>query len=154
MAANKLTVCYEEDFNLWTEQTVELLRARRFEELDIDNLIDELESMSKRDKREFLSKLKLILMHLLKWNYQPSQLSTSSETTIQNNREEIAQILQDSPSLKSYPETVLAQAYASARKNAASETGLLIDAFPENCPFAIAEIINEDFLPAEIVDNS
>jgi len=51
----------EEDFNLWTEQTVELLRARRFEELDIDNLIDELESMSKRDKRGFLSKLKLIL---------------------------------------------------------------------------------------------
>jgi hypothetical protein len=154
MAANKLTVCYEEDFNLWTEQTVELLRARRFEELDIDNLIAELESMSKRDKREILSKLKLILMHLLKWNYQPSQQSSSSETTIRNNREEIAQILQDSPSLKSYPETVLAQAYASDRKNAASETGLPIETFPESCPFAIAEILNEDFLPAEIVNNS
>ena len=153
MVNNKLTVRYEEDFNLWTEQMVELLRSRRFEELDIDNLLDELESMSKRDKRELVSRLKLILMHLLKWNYQPSQQCASWETTIRNNREEIAQILQDSPSLKRYAATVLDQAYASARKNAASETGLLIDEFPENCPFAIAEIINEDFLPAEIIDN-
>lgn len=152
MVTNKLTVRYEEDFNLWTEQMVELLRSRRFEELDIDNLIDELESMSKRDRREILSRLKLILMHLLKWNYQPSQRSASWET-IRNNREEIAQILQDSPSLKSYPETVLAQAYTSACNNAASETGLPIETFPD-CPFAIAEILNEDFLPAEIVNNS
>ena len=153
MITNKLTACYEEDYNLWTEQMVDLLRARRFEELDIDNLLDELESMSKRDKREILSRLKLILMHVLKWNYQPDQQSASWEKKIRKNREEIAQILQDSPSLKSYVETVLDQAYASARKNAASETGLLIDEFPENCPFAIAEILNEDFLPAEIVDN-
>ncbi len=154
MVTNKLTVSYEEDFNLWTEQMVELLRARRFEELDIDNLLNELESMSKRDKREIVSRLKLILMHLLKWSYQPDQRGASWETTIRNNREEIVQILQDSPSLKSYVVTVLEQAYASARKNAASETGLLIGEFPENCPFAIAEILNEDFLPAEIVNNS
>ena len=73
MVNKKLTVQYKEDFNLWTEQMVDLLRARRFEELDIDNLLDELESMSKRDKRELVSRLKLILMHLLKWNYQPDQ---------------------------------------------------------------------------------
>lgn len=148
-----MTVRYEEDFNLWTEQTVDLLRSRRFEELDIDNLLDELESMSKRDKREIVSRLKVILVHLLKW-YQPDQRGASWETTIRNNREEIAQILQDSPSLKSYPATVLKQAYASACKNAASETGLLVDEFPESCPFAIAEILIEDFLPAETVDNS
>ena len=154
MVTDKLTVRYEEDFNLWTEQMVELLRARRFEELDIDNLLDELESMSKRDKREIVRRLKLILMHLLKWNYQPSQQGASWETTIRNNREEIAQILQDSPSLDSYAATVLEQAYASARKNAASKTGLLIDEFPENCPFAIADVLNEDFLPSEIINNS
>lgn len=154
MVTNKLTVRYEEDFNLWTEQMVELLRARRFEELDIDNLLDELESMSKRDKREIVSRLKLILMHLLKWSYQPDQRGASWETTIRNNREEIIQILRDSPSLKSYVATVLEQAYASARKNAASETGLLIGEFPEKCPFAIAELLNEDFIHAEIADNS
>lgn len=154
MVNNKLTVQYKEDFNLWTEQMVDILRARRFEELDIDNLLDELESMSKRDKRELVSRLKLILMHLLKWNYQPDQRGASWETTIRNNREEIAQILQDSPSLKIYTATILEQAYASARKNAASETGTLIDDFPENCPFAIAEVLNEDFLPAEIIGNS
>jgi Domain of unknown function DUF29 len=149
MVVNTLSVRYDEDFNGWIEQTVDLLKARRFEELDVDNLIDELESMSKRDKREILSRLKLILMHLLKWQYQPSQRSTSWETTIRNNREEIAQILQDSPSLKNYPALVLAQAYRSARHTAAIETEMPIESFPSECLFAIADILNEAFLPGE-----
>jgi hypothetical protein len=149
MVVNRLSVGYDEDFNEWIEQTIDLLKARRFEELDIDNLIDELEGMSKRDKREILSRLKVILMHLLKWQYQPSQRSASWEITLRNNREEIAQILQDSPSLKSYPALVLAQAYQSARQNAASETGLPIATFPEDCPFAIDPILDEAFLPSE-----
>ena len=147
MVVNKLSVSYDEDFNRWVEQTIDLLKARRFEELDIDSLIDELEGMSKRDRREILSRLKVLLMHLLKWQYQPSQRSASWETTIRNNREEIAQILQDSPSLNSYPALMLAQAYRSARQNAASETGLPIATFPEDCPFAIASILDDDFLP-------
>lgn len=152
MVVNKLSVRYDEDFNGWIQQTVDLLKARRFEELDVDNLIEELESMSKRDKREILSRLKVLLMHLLKWQYQPSRRTASWETTIRNHRDEIAQILQDSPSLASYPAAVLAQAYVSARKNAASETGLTIATFPEICPFAIAEVLDEAFLPAEIAD--
>ncbi len=147
MVVNKLSVGYEEDFNKWLEQTVDLLKERRFEELDIDNLVDELEGMSKRDKREILSRLKVLLMHLLKWQYHPSQRSPSWETTIRNNREEIAQILQNSPSLKGYPAVVLAQAYRSARQNAASETGLPIASFPEEYPFAIAPILDDTFLP-------
>lgn len=147
MVVNKLSVSYDEDFNRWVEQTIDLLKARRFEELDIDNLIDELEGMSKRDRREILSRLKVLLMHLLKWQYQPSQRSASWETTIRNNREEVAQILQDSPSLNTYPALVLAQAYRSARQNAASETGLPIATFPEDCSFTIASILDNDFSP-------
>ncbi len=149
MVVNKLSVGYDEDFNRWIEQTVDLLKARRFEALDLDNLIDELGSMSKRDKREILSRLKVLLMHLLKWQYQPLQRSASWETTIRNNREEIAQILQDSPSLKSYPSLVLEQAYQSARQNAASETRLPIESFPEACPLAIADLLDDTFLPNE-----
>lgn len=63
MVVNKLSVSYDEDFNQWVEQTIALLKARRFEELDIDNLIDELEGISKRDRREILSRLKVLLMH-------------------------------------------------------------------------------------------
>ncbi|PSB18386.1 DUF29 domain-containing protein [filamentous cyanobacterium CCP2] len=147
MVVNKPSVRYDEDFNGWIEETIALLKAKRFEEVDVDNLIDELESMSKRDKREILSRLKVLLLHLLKWKYQPSHRSASWEITIRNYREEIAQILQDSPSLKSYPSEVLVQAYDSARKNAASETGLAIASIPEQCPFAIADILSESFLP-------
>jgi Domain of unknown function DUF29 len=136
---------YDQDFNLWIDQTVALLKEGRFEELDLENLIDELESMSKRDRREVLSRLKIVLMHLLKWKYQPDQRSGSWESSIRNNRDEIAQILMDSPSLKFYPQDVLEQAYAIARKNAASETDLSLTVFPEICPFSGEEVLDEDF---------
>jgi hypothetical protein len=68
MVVNKHSVRYDEDFNGWIEETIALLKAKRFEEVDVDNLIDELESMSKRDKREILSRLKVLLMHLMKGN--------------------------------------------------------------------------------------
>jgi hypothetical protein len=106
MTLSKPLIDYDRDFNLWIEQTVDLLKAGRFEALDIDNLVDELESMSRRDKREIISRIDVILMHLLKWKYQPTQRSLSWESSIQNNRTEIWRIIEDSPSLKSYPETV------------------------------------------------
>jgi Domain of unknown function DUF29 len=146
MVAGK-SVDYDQDYSRWIEQTVELLKARRFDELDVENLIDELESMSKRDRREIVSRLKVLLMHLLKWRYQPARRCASWEITIRNQREEIAQILQDSPSLKSYPAAVLEQAYDSARQNAASETGLGVEVFPGECEWAIADILDEAFLP-------
>jgi hypothetical protein len=136
---------YDQDFNLWIDQTIALLQAGRFEELDVENLIDELESMSKRDRREILSRLKIVLMHLLKWKYQSSQRSGSWESSIRNNRDEINQILIDSPSLKFYPQTVLEQVYAIARKNAASETGLSLTVFPEVCPFSVDQTLDDKF---------
>jgi Domain of unknown function DUF29 len=145
MTLTHASVYYDQDFNLWIEQTIEALREGRFEELDLDNLIDELESMSRRDRREILSRLKVLLMHLLRWKYQPNQRSGSWESSIRNNRDEIAQILMDSPSLKSYSQTVLEQAYAIARKNAAGETGLSRTVFPETCPFSIDQTLDEEF---------
>jgi Domain of unknown function DUF29 len=142
MTLSKSAIRYEEDYNLWLDQTIEALRAGRFQELDVNALIDELESMSKRDKREVLSRLKVLLMHLLKWQYQSNKRTASWEITIRNNREEIQQILLDSPSLKSYPALVLEQAYISARQNASTETVLPISTFPETCPYAIAAILS------------
>ncbi len=145
MTLARSSIRYDQDFNLWIEQTIELLKQRRFEALDVDNLLDELESMSRRDRREILSRLKVILMHLLKWNYQPDQRCGSWESSIRTNRDEILQILIDSPSLNPYPQTVLEQAYAIARQNAASETGLSLTVFPEHCPFSIAQILDQEF---------
>jgi hypothetical protein len=147
MTLSKPLVDYDRDFNLWIEQTVDLLKTGRFEALDIDNLVDELESMSRRDKREILSRLNVVLMHLLKWKYQPTQRSLSWESSIQNNREEIWIIIEDSPSLKSYPEKVLDKAYQAALKGAIRETQLSSETFPTSCPFSIDEILDENFFP-------
>jgi hypothetical protein len=147
MTLSQTRVDYEQDFNLWIEQTVMLLRARRFAELDIENLVDELESMSRRDKREILNRLDVLLMYLLKWTYQSQMRSGSWESSIQNNRKEIERIIDDSPSLRNYPATVMEKAYESARKDAARETKLPIAIFPLSCPFAIDEILDEAFWP-------
>lgn len=140
-------IAYERDFNLWLEQTVALLKARDFDALDLDHLIDELESMSKRDRREISNRLKVLLIHLLKWRYQPEKQTRSWDMTIWNNRQEIEQILEDSPSLRSYPVDILEKIYASARQGAAKETGLLISYFPDGCPFTIQDILDPDFMP-------
>ncbi|MBW4618569.1 MAG: DUF29 domain-containing protein [Cyanosarcina radialis HA8281-LM2] len=144
MTLSKPLVSYDRDFNLWIEQTVELLRSGRWAELDLENLIDELEGTSRRDKREILSRLKVLIMHLLKWKYQPDRRCGSWESTIRTNRDEIAQILADSPSLKNYPALVLEQAYPVARKNAASETELHLEIFPADCPFSIETVLEEE----------
>jgi hypothetical protein len=78
MTLSKPLISYDQDFNLWIEQTVALLKAGRFDELDVENLVDELESMSRRDRREILSRLDVLLMHLLKWQYQPNHRSASN----------------------------------------------------------------------------
>lgn len=86
-------------------------------------------------------------MHLLKWQYQPAHRSASGEITIRNNREEIQQLLTDSPSLRPYLDTVLAQTYGSACQNAAAKTGLALKLFPEACDYSIAQVLAADFWP-------
>lgn len=150
MVLSQSNVTYAKDFNLWIENTIALLKARDFAALDIENLIDELESMSKRDKREILSRLDVILMHLLKWQYQPGNRTASWESSIQNNRKEIWRVIEDSPSLRDYPSCVLDKAYQSARKDAARETQLPLETFAIDCPFSTEEALNEIFWPESI----
>jgi ribosomal protein L29 len=137
---------YEKDLNLWVEQTVQLLHQRRFDELDVENLIDEIESIGKRDKRELRSRLIVLLTHLLKYQYQPEQRSKSWLNTIREQRRQIALLLTDSPSLKPYLDEVLAECYANSRMDAADETDLPLDTFPVDCPFVLEECLNSDFL--------
>jgi len=147
MTLSQSPVSYDQDFNMWIEHTVELLKTGCFEQLDIENLVDELESMSRRDKREILSRLTIILLHLLKWNYQLQHRNTSWRSSIQTNRREIQLILADSPGLKNYPLSVLEKAYTPARKDAADETGLPLTTFPESCPYSMEFVLNQEFWP-------
>lgn len=136
---------YERDTAAWAAANAELLRQRRFDELDVPHLIEELEAMGKSERRALESHLSVLLMHLLKWAHQPSMRSNSWKLSIENARQSIADNIEDSPSLKPKLEdpAFIARAYSKARRNAAIETGLELSYFPENCPFAIKEALED-----------
>ncbi len=141
---------YEMDFVAWTEQTVQLIRDGQFEQVDWDAVIEEIESLGRSERRELKSRLEVLLQHLLKWQYQPSFRSGSWRNTIDEQRNRITDLLQESPSLKSYPEEVLAQCYHRGLKAASNETELPINTFPVECPYSIAQVLDAEFFPDAI----
>ncbi|MDF0553300.1 DUF29 domain-containing protein [Kamptonema sp. UHCC 0994] len=139
---------HDQDFNLWVESTIELLQQKRFDQLDIENLISEIESMGKNDRKSVKSNLRILLMHLLKWQYQPDKRTNSWRTTIKEHRNRLEDDFADSPSLKNYFLEVFDECYQKARDLASSETGLSISVFPVECPFHPDLVLESDFLPA------
>ncbi len=140
---------YETDFNLWLEETARLLKENNFEQLDIENLIEEIEAMGRSEKREFCSHLEILLLHLLKWKYQQNKRSGSWKRSILEHRNRILEELQDSPSYKPYYEQIFDKCYKNARKYAEAEIGLSIKTFPEICPFSKIEVLTIDYLPED-----
>ena len=138
---------YETDFVAWTEHTVQLIRAGQFAQVDWDAVIEEIESLGRSEKRELKSRLEVLLQHLLKWQYQYQRQSGSWRNTIDEQRHRITDLLQDSPSIKYYPEVVLAECYSRGRKAAINETELSPHQFPLECPYTIAQILDPEFLP-------
>jgi hypothetical protein len=135
-----MTASYEQDFGLWAEQMADLLASGRFSELDIENLVEEVRDLSKRERDRLLASLRLILHHLLKWDYQPQRRSWGWLGTIQGERANIRLYLDDSPSLKRYlTDESLFKLYAVACADAFRETGL---EFPPVCPYGIEDILN------------
>jgi Domain of unknown function DUF29 len=138
---------YDRDYYQWLDVTATLLSEGRLNELDVPNLLDELEAMGKSQKRAIESYLKVLLLHLLKWKYQPGMRSGSWRSSIRNSRLGISDRIEESPSLRELPELILEKCYGVARSNAADETGLDRSVFPEVCPFTLVELLQEDFLP-------
>ncbi|MBT8421349.1 MAG: DUF29 domain-containing protein [Gammaproteobacteria bacterium] len=136
---------YETDFYAWTNQQALLLRTGNFVDADMDNIAEEIQSMGRRERRELVSRLKILLVHLLKWQYQPAFRGRSWELTIKEQRKELELHLLDNPSLKSGLHQSLADAYALAVIRAENETGL--ESFPEICPYGFDEVMAEEFWP-------
>jgi len=131
---------YEQDYSQWAEQMADLLAQGRFTELDIENLVEEVRDLSKRERDRLLSSLRLIVHHFLKWDYQPKRRCRSWQGTIERERANIDLYLKDSPSLKRYlVDDSLAKIYPTARADGFKETGL---EFPETCPYGINEVLN------------
>ena len=141
------TKLYEQDFCLWIETTANLLKERRFSQLDIENLIEEIETMGRSEKNALESNLIVVFLHLLKWQYQPDKRSRSWKSSIFEHRRRIHKAFKNSPSLKPFFASIFPECYKYGRKQASIETGLSLAVFPTESPFTIDEILDEDFLP-------
>lgn len=137
---------YEQDFYLWIETISKQLKAGKFAEIDLANLIEEIESMGKSEKRELKSRLIVLLMHLLKWQYQPEKRSESWRSTITEQRICIELLLEDSPSLQPLLIEIFADCYEKARSKASEETGIKLNFLPKESPFTLAETLQDYFL--------
>lgn len=137
---------YEQDYCRWLEQTIQLLRDRNLSAIDYDNLIEELEDMGRSQKDALYSNLKIVFLHLLKWQYQPSRRSNSWRFSIREHRQRLHKAFKDSPSLKNYYINNFEDCYADARELAADETGLSLETFPVHCPFNPDEVMNADYI--------
>ena len=137
---------YDRDYYLWLRETVRQLQAGDLSQLDLKNLIEEIDSLGKREKRAIESNLIIVILHLLKWYYQPQKRSSSWRSSIREHRRRVERLLTDSPSLKNYLLEILEDCYLAAKKQASDETGLSVDAFPQECPFTLAQTLDEDFI--------
>lgn len=139
---------YNTDFVQWIEVTVKQLRNQNYTAVDWANLIEEIEDMSRRERKALKSNLIVVLLHLLKWQFQPDPRSGSWRSSIREHRRRLNDDLKDSPSLVPYLQEVFAECYTNAGEQAADETGLPLSTFPEVCPYTLERSLNPDFLPA------
>lgn len=146
MAASRL---YDSDFYAWANEQATLLREGKLAQADIEHIAQEIESMGKTEKRELASRLKILILHLLKWRFQPLKRTASWEVSITVQRHELEDHLADNPSLKPLIANIVTKAYRDALLSAMLETGLLQSAFPDACPWSFDEMMAEDFWPQD-----
>jgi hypothetical protein len=147
LTLTNLQELYEIDNHLWIQETVKLLKEKKFNELDLENLIEEITAMGISQKREIKSRLRVLIMHLLKHKYQSEKISSSWISTIIEQRRQLEDLLEFNPSLKSYVLEIIDKCYQDARKDGSKETGLPLKKFPLDNPFTVEQILDVDFFP-------
>ncbi|MBC8120692.1 MAG: DUF29 domain-containing protein [Gemmatimonadaceae bacterium] len=136
---------YEADFYRWGIEQAALIRARKWEELDIENLAEEIESLGKQQRQEVRSRLVVLIGHLLKWEYQPQKRSQSWFRTIRVQRKELGILMRENPSLQPYVPEAISLMYENAVDLAADETALPYVTFPQVCPYMIDQLLDDNF---------
>ena len=145
---------YETDFFAWTQEQAQLLRERKFDDIDLENLAEEVETVGRSDKHQIESRLEVLIAHLLKWRFQPGSRSPGWRRTIREQRSRIGRVVMESPSLADYPLRARDFVYNAARSAAAEETGIDYTLFPETCPYAIEQILDPEFFPLSLDDEA
>jgi hypothetical protein len=138
---------YQTDYQRWLFDNAALLRTGRLSEIDAANIAEELEDMGRSEARALGSHLEVLLLHLIKWQFQPAQQSSGWRGSIMNARYAISDLLTDSPSLRNRVPELVIKHYPRAWASAANETGLPGTAFPRDCPYALEALLDIDFWP-------
>jgi hypothetical protein len=143
---------YEQDFYAWTQATVALVQAGKWHEIASDSLTEELQDLGVSQYNAVSSDLYQVLLHLLKWQYQPARHvdSHSWRDSIVEHRDRIDRLCTRSPSLRRHLPAMLQEEYPRARRRASVQTNLPLQTFPEACLWTVAQVLDEDFWPEEI----
>lgn len=144
---NQATTLYDQDFYGWIQHNIALLRQGRWAEIDTEILIEELDSMGRRDRHELVSHLMILIAHLLKWQYQAEHRSRSWRSSIIEQRFQITRQLELSLSLKLFLEEAVKEAYPDGMDIAMKETRLPKSTFPHTCPYTLEQLFDDEFYP-------
>jgi hypothetical protein len=147
VSANSSASLYETDFHAWTQEQAELLRQGQLSYLDREHLAEEIESLGQQQRQELENRFGVLLGHLLKWQFQPSQQSKSWIATIREQRRKIQRLIQQNPSLKPYLPEAIAEGYESGLALVIRETPLDYKDLPNTCPYTAEQTLDNNFLP-------
>lgn len=143
----KTPTSIDDDYALWAAEQAALVRARRVDRLDAENVAEELDGLGRSEEHQIDSRLEVLLTHLLKWQFQPGKRKPGWKASIDEQRVRLARILRKSPSLRSYPAESLRGSFIIGRNQAVSETGLDETVFPETCPYTVEQVFDPDYFP-------
>ena len=135
---------YDQDFFAWSRQQADLLRAGDLARADIEHIAEEIESLGRTEKRELINRLTVLLLHLLKWRYQPEKRGASWEASIRVQRNRLADHLEDNPSLAPLLPQARLSAYGDAALEAVADTGLPGATFPQACPWSDEQVLDAE----------
>jgi hypothetical protein len=138
---------YESDYYGWTLEQADLIKNKRLDEIDFDHLLEEVESMGESERRRLVSRLVVLMVHFLKWKYQPDRRCKSWELTLKEQRRRIPKHLKANPSLKLLLPDVMGDAYEDALFMAEAETGLDQCFFPVDLPWTFEQMLDPEFWP-------
>lgn len=137
---------YEQDFYKWTQETSQLLKKGKFDQVDWENVIEEIQALGRSEKRAIRSYLIVVIKHLLKWQYQPEHQSVSWRVSIRNSRNHLLELLEENPSLReNFVVEAIVKVYKIAREEASEETTIFLDKFPKTCPYSLEQLLDTDF---------
>ena len=142
-----MPIAYEADIAAWADEQARLIRAGQFDQLDLLHLADEIEDVGKSERRELVSRMAVLLAHLLKYQHQPERRSGSWDRTIREQRKAVLLALDETPSLRPMltSDHWTARMWSDAVTQAIGETGL--DDFPDICPWAMDEVLRDGWMP-------